>query len=297
MDPKTQSQAEGELSGAFADKADAEMAQMRGVGIKAHWTDWAVKYGTDLRATTLASSIKRLEVDALRRAIGRALLPCSPGSILEIGCGNGQNIVALCKIFDSNMFGFTGVDYVPEMIAAAKQNAADIGVPSLRFLVGDVLDLDSVAGLERVYDVVFTDRLLINLDTTEAQKRAIDNLAARVRRPGSLILIENSRQTKDAQNDLREAMRLPRRPDAPFNLFFNDDEIIPHLQNRFGTVEIEDFGSLHDILLYVLLPATLGDAGHYDHPIMRAVADLCSKASIPAGAFGQNRLYHCRGRA
>jgi hypothetical protein len=44
----------------------------------------------------------------------------------------------------------------------------------------------------------------------------------------------------------------------------------------------------------VLLPATLGDAGHYDHPIMKAVADLCTKASISAGRFGQNRLYYCR---
>lgn len=294
MDPKAEAQAEGELSGRLADKADTEMAQMRTVGIKAHWTDWAVKYGTALRATTLASSIKQLEVDALRRVIERVLLPRSLGSILEVGCGNGQNIVALCKIFDSSKFTFTGVDYVPEMIAAARQNAADIGVPALRFLVGEVLDLDSVAGLEPFYDVVFTDRLLINLDTTETQKRAIDNLAARVRKHGSLILIENSRQTKDAQNDLREAVGLPRRPDAPFNLFFNDDEIVPHLKSRFATVEIEDFGSLHDILLYVLLPATLGDTGHYDHPIMRAVADLCSKVNIPAGAFGQNRLYHCR---
>jgi len=296
MDPKTEAQVEGELSGAFANKTATEMAQMRSTGIKTHWTDWAVKYGTALRATTLASSIKQLEVDALRRTIERVLPLSLPASVLEVGCGNGQNIVALCKMFDGGTFSFTGVDYVPEMIAAARQNAADIGVPSLKFLVGDVLDLDSVSGLEPLHDVVFTDRLLINLDTIELQKRAIDNLAARIRNQGSLILIENSRQTKDAQNDLREIIGLPRRPDAPFNLFFNDDEIVPHLKSRFSAVEIEDFGSLHDILLYVLLPAILGDAGHYDHPMMRAVADLCSKVNIPAGAFGQNRLYHCRGR-
>jgi len=277
MNDDDETEAEARLSGAIFDNADTETAHMR---VKAHWTDWATKYGRDLRATTLASSIKRLEIDALRRAIERSSLP-HDAHVLEAGCGNGQNIAALSALFEG--YSWTGVDYVPEMISAAKETC-----PRATFHVADVLDLPNIGP----YNVVFTDRMLINLGSVAMQKRAIDNLASLTQ--GSLILIENSRQTKDAQNDLREVIGLPRRRDADFNLFLNDEVIIPHLKSLFSTVEVEDFGSLHDILLYVLLQATLGDAGHYDHPIMQAVADLCTKVSVPAGHFGQNRLYHCR---
>src|SRR5262249_1850546 len=88
----------------------SETSRMRASDIHAHWQDWAVRYGTDLRATTIASSIKRLEIAALHRAIERVVLPSSEASILEIGCGNGQNLVALAKIFADQSCDWAGVD-------------------------------------------------------------------------------------------------------------------------------------------------------------------------------------------
>jgi len=287
--------AEAQLSGQFFDKMDAEIATMRAAEIHAHWQDWAVRYGTDLRATTIASSIKRLEIAALHRAIGRVAPLDTPASILEIGCGNGQNIVALAKLFQASPVSWTGLDYVPEMIEAARKNAEVFDMQTrARFIVGDVMALDQLPAIDDRYAVVFTDRMLINLDTIDKQQRAIDILARRIAPGGALILIENSRQTKDAQNDLRAAMGLPRRKDADFNLFFDDRVIVPHLKFLFSTVEIEDFGSLHDILLYVLLPQAMGAEFQYEHPLMEAVAKLCTQFPIGCGAFGQNRLYLCR---
>jgi ubiquinone/menaquinone biosynthesis C-methylase UbiE len=276
--------------------SSSKTSQMHASDIHAHWQDWAVRYGTDLRATTIASSIKRLEIAALHRAIERAVLPRSGASILEIGCGNGQNLVALAKIFADQSYDWVGIDYVPEMIEAANRNVDDAGLSDrVRLLVGDVLALDRLTGVDdRQYDVVFTDRLIINLDTIDKQISAIDGLSRHVRKGGALIMIENSHQTKDAQNDLREALGLPRRRDADFNLFLDDQVIVPHLRSVFGSVEIEDFGSLHDIVLYALLPHAMGSEFHYEHPIMKSIADLCSRIPIPCGSYGQNRLYFCR---
>jgi hypothetical protein len=114
------------------------------------------------------------------------------------------------------------------MIAAAKETC-----PGATFHVADVMDLPDIGP----YDVVFTDRMLINLGSIAMQRQAIENLASLTQ--GSLILIENSRQTKDAQNDLREVVGLPRRRDAEFNLFLNDEVVIPHLKSLFSTVEVE----------------------------------------------------------
>jgi SAM-dependent methyltransferase len=283
--------AEAQLSGQFFDKMDAEIAAMRAAEIHAHWQDLAVRYGTDLRATTIASSIKRLEIAALHRAIGRVAPLDSHASILEIGCGNGQNIVALAKIFQDRPFSWTGIDYVPEMVDSARRNADFAGLSGCaNFLCKDIREVRDLRG----YNIVFTDRMLINLSSIDEQIAAIEALKDRLIDGGTLILIENSRQTKDAQNDLRAAMGLPRRKDADFNLFFDDRVIVPHLKSLFSTVEIEDFGSLHDILLYVLLPQAMGAEFQYEHPLMEAVANLCTQIPIGCGAFGQNRLYLCR---
>jgi SAM-dependent methyltransferase len=276
-----------------ADKISAEIARMRASDVHAHWQDWAVRYGTDLRATTLTSSIKRLEVAALARTIKRVIMPSSIASILEIGCGNGQNIVALAKIFAQQGFSWYGIDYIQEMVDAAQKNAAEHGLSQRTHFARADLRGDTWGELP-AYDVIFSDRALINLSSLHEQTAAIDAIHKRLNDHGALIMIENSRQTKDIQNDLREALGLSRRKDADFNLFFDDTVIVPHLKSLFGTVEIEDFGSLHDIILYALLPHAMKAEFQYDHPIMASVAELCERIPIPCGPFGQNRLYFCR---
>ena len=44
-----------------------------------------------------------------------------------------------------------------------------------------------------------------------------------------------------------------------------DRVILLHLKSSFGTVEVEDFGGLHDIILYALLPHAMQSEFHYDH--------------------------------
>jgi tRNA G46 methylase TrmB len=61
---------------------------------RAHWEDWASTYGSDLRATTKCHSIKRLELDAISRRIDGLGGTCS---MLEVGCGNGYNGLALAN--------------------------------------------------------------------------------------------------------------------------------------------------------------------------------------------------------
>ena len=56
-----------------------------------------------------------------------------------------------------------------------------------------------------------------------------------------------------------------------------------------------NFASLHDILLYVLLPHSNSGEISYDHPVMEAVTELLKtipdELSESVGRFGQNNLY------
>lgn len=263
--------------------------------IKKHWENWAAA-GVDVRATTKTSTIKYLEIDALRRALAK--LGVADGRekhVLEVGCGNGHNCVALAQA----MLGvaFDGVDYVPAMVDSATSIAMREAVGDrCKFFVGDMLKLDGLAGLAPKYDAVFTDRAIINLNTTALQFNAITQLANRVVGGGALLILENFHDTYDRQNAARSALGLqPRTPDK-FNKFLNGKEMDAFCRSLgLEPLFVDDFGSLHDLLLYVLVPAINGGNVDYSHPIVEAATRLSATifADSPGcfGSFGQNRLY------
>jgi len=260
--------------------------------IKRHWTEWA-KAGVDLRATTKTGTIKSLEIAALVRAIRRSGMESRQRTVLEAGCGNGQNCVALAAEFAN--FKFVGFDYVDAMVQSARLLAESNGVTDrLNFVVGDMLNL-AKCNLADKYDVVFTDRAVINLNTEELQLQVISVLAARVAPGGLLLLLENFVETYERQNDCRELLGLQRRTPAEFNRFLVGEHVKSLVCGLgFDLVTIDDFGSLHDLLLYVLLPAVNEGQINYDDPIVAAATELCLRlGSVEAdlfGRFGQNRL-------
>ena len=72
----------------------------------------------------------------------------------------------------------------------------------------------------------------------------------------------------------------------------------------FTLLAEEDIVSLHDLLLYVLVPMINGGTVDYGHPLVDAAAQLQIAAGAAGldgaaglagfGGFGQNRLYVCR---
>lgn len=265
--------------------------------VKAHWRDWASKFGTALGATTRAGTAKMLEIDALTRRMSAIGLGDAPAHVLEVGCGNGLNCFGLAARFPRMQLD--GIDYTAEMIDAAREAAVANGFQDRSsFRIGNALELSAVSGLLAQYDVVFTDRCLINIESVELQMRAITGLAARVREGGHLIMIENSMATYERQNHCRTLLNLPARTPAAFNLFFDETRILPHLETLGLEVEIEDFISLHDLMLYVLVPAINGGTVDYDHPLVHAATLLniavSAEISSAFGAFGQGRMFVCR---
>ena len=265
--------------------------------IRLHWQDWAREYGTSLRATTKTSSAKVMELDALSRALTAIEAGSVPvRDILEVGCGNGQNCLALLERHAKAKF--TGIDFIEEMVSAANTLKAQrqLGDDRVTFQVGNVLALDLP---QASFDVVFTDRCLINLNTDELQQKAIGALAKLLRPGGHLLMIENSSQTYASQNVLRESVGLPARTPAEFNHFIDETTLKPFLPSAgLELLDVEDFITLHDLVLYVLVPMINSGQVDYEHPLVDAATRLNLAASElkpgSLGAFGQNRLYKCR---
>lgn len=266
--------------------------------IRKHWKTWANQYGTDLRATTKTTTAKELEINALFRVFQEIekISSLQRLKIVEVGCGNGYNLFSLHARFPKAMF--TGIDLIEEMIDAANSVKAEkkIADDSLVFEVGNVLELSRPIGS---FDIALTDRCLINLNSEELQHQAIRDIAQLVKTGGYFLMIENSKQCYDAQNTARELVGLPSRTPAPYNHFFDEESLLPFLPTvGLELIGIDDFISLHDLVLYVLVPMTNGDKIDYTHPIVNAAKDLNIAISnnCPSGfgAFGQNRLYKCR---
>lgn len=263
--------------------------------IEQHWKNWAKEFKQDVRATTKTPTIKALEVAAFHQAFKQTPFAEKTGyQVLEVGCGNGHNCFALSDLMPK--VNFTGVDLIPEMIDNAnkiKQSHAKYA--GMNFLVGNVLSLDSNSDLKNQYDVVFTDRCLINLNTHELQTKALDQLCRKTAQGGYIFLIENVQETYGNQNRLRELTGLqPRTPDK-FNLFLNEAAFLAHAKKNLTLVNTRDFASLHDLLLYVLVPALNNGKVDYDSPIVLSATKLLLSASAEFpnafGSFGQNRLY------
>lgn len=265
--------------------------------IRQHWQSWAVSFGKDLRATTKGRTAKMIEIAAISRVVDMARAALKrPLKILEVGCGNGFNCSWVAQAYaDSHV---TGVDYIPAMIEAARQRQAEdqIDPAKLSYLVGNALELDNVAG---PFDVVFTDRCLINLNNWDLQQQAFRRMATLLSSDGFLATIENSVEARERQSTLRSSVGLPDRPIDKFNTFVADGRFEALAQELgLSVVNAQNISTLHDLLLYVLLPMTNGGVVDYEHPIIEAAARLnialTGEMGLDLGPIGQNRLVVCQ---
>ena len=262
--------------------------------IREHWIDWATRYEADLRSTTKTPTIKQLEIDAFARAI-QAISP-PPQTALEVGCGNLINTLTLARRFPA--IRWVATDYLPEMVANSGRNRDKEPDLASRITVaqGDIRTADATPGAP--FDVVLSDRVVINLNTWQLQREALDALVRSVRPGGHLLLIENTTDGFGEQNGLRTAVGLPARAPAEFNLFLDDNRVREHLSGSCDLVSAEDFAALHDLVLYVLTPLVNGGQVDYGHALVKAATDLTLALPdrLRLGPYGQNRLYVFRRR-
>ena len=165
--------------------------------IESHWQNWAKEFKTDLRATTKSSTAKQLEINALMQMIGKNNNTDKPFSVLEVGCGNGHNCFALQQAFIHA--DITGVDFIEDMVHHAKELNHHFKT-NIPFHQGNILQLEAHPKLATSYDVVFTVRCVINLNTDELQHQGLEQLVNKVKPGGVLIMIEKK---KEQNQDLK----------------------------------------------------------------------------------------------
>lgn len=178
--------------------------------IRQHW-DARSRLGGE--AGTQDVILKELE----QRVILQELRAMRPHSVLEIGCGNGE--LARLMAAKEPQADILAVDGARGMIAAAK--AERYPTSRLRFMRADVSHLP-----DGRFDVIVTERLLINLPSWEQQLDAFVAIAQRLVTGGVYVSCESSQDGLDAINETRARVGLIRiTPERPWNRYLRDDEL------------------------------------------------------------------------
>lgn len=245
---------------------------------RAHWDKQAALGAT---AGTQDLILKQLE----QRAILQAIHNPQAIRILEVGCGRGETAR---KVFEDCWTStLLAIDSSPEMIAHASEHANT----SLRFEVGDVMDPP-----QGPFDIIYSQRCLINLPSWEAQKQAIDAIADRLVPGGKFLMCEHSQDGFDFINDVRvdcglEPMPVVMLPDGtPRNRYLRDGQL--GLVRSLRLVECQCFSSNYYFLSRIVnarLAQDRGDAPQYDSEINRLALSL--EPDLVDPRFAQGRLW------
>ena len=151
------------------------------------------------------------------KAISSFLSPNT--EVLDAGCGVGNTITFFNKEFDLDRS--VGIDYSQDMIKVATIDQP-LWAACPKFYARDVkADLSKFGK----FDVVYTQRCLINLDSSDEQYIAACNLSKSVKPGGLLVLCENSRKGLMVINSLRKKLGLDAVSEPWHNCYFNEAEV------------------------------------------------------------------------
>lgn len=194
-------------------------------------------------------------------------------TVCDWGCGNGMTALYLSERFDLILDGF---DHSSEMIKAA--TTAAVGADVIGQVIFDVADIRKELEITVFgYDLVFTERMLVNLETWEEQRAAILFLATQVRPGGALLLMENSLTGLRAINRLREAVGLERILSPWHNLYLHDKTMANLEVPDCRLVDVRPYSGAYYFLSRVVnawLAKTQGLEPDYDAPINELALEL-----------------------
>ena len=239
---------------------------------------WNSRAGLGQWAGTRDVIAKQIELRAIASYVRDGM------RILEVGCGNGIAAIELARSHDVTI---RAIDYAAEMIAAANALRGDQQLRgSVRFEVGDV---QSLADFGEKFDLIYTERVLINLPDWPAQKKAIGDIANLLAEGGIYVMCENSQDGLDELNQLRARVDLPAIAAPWHNRYLRDRELEEINCPDLRLASIDYFSSTYYFLSRVVNASAAARDGiepEYD----AAVNQLALR--LPAiGKLGQGRIW------
>ncbi len=207
--------------------------------VKKHYKEQAAKYGASPQSTMEDEVIREKEITLILNfcAMSKNKLGNRNLRILDLGCGNGYALSVLSKGYPAN--SYWGVDFSKELLSIAK----DRKLPNCRFMQGDVrrLSFDS-----KMFDVVYSERCLINILNWEEQKLVLHEIRRVLVLGGYYLMIECFTDGLLNNNKARKECGLSELKEAYHNKYFDKDLFLQAISKIFTVVEPAQFSRKED---------------------------------------------------
>ncbi len=141
-------------------------------------------------------NLRILETESVLRHLS------SDDVILDLGCGAAESTVMYARAVSKCV----GLEQSKTMLEKAEILAESHGISNIDFIRGDALSLGSELGK---FDVVISQRVVINFMTWDEQKIVLNNAIEALKIGGKLILIENTFEGFENLNSFRRELGLP----------------------------------------------------------------------------------------
>lgn len=229
------------------------------------------------RAGTNDLIAKQLEIEAIAKYVGDGQ------RILEVGCGNGITAAELAARFAVDIIA---VDYAGEMIAEAQELHATR--PLKGQLAFGECGIENLAAVNGEFDLVYTERVLINLPDWNSQRQAIEAVGDKLRPGGKYIMCENSQDGLDGINAVRAANDLPVIVAPWHNRYMIDAELQQDVRGLM-LIDIDYYSSTYYFLSRIVNAAVARQEGR--EPAYDSAINKLALSTPALGSFGQGRIW------
>jgi len=171
-------------------------------------------------------------------------------NVLEVGCGNGFITEFLCK----HVNHVDAFDSSDEMI---KRASLRLKGKNCNLYVKE-LPRPSTVGLKTFYDVIISVRVLINLESIEAQYKSIEWISSKLRTGGIFLLLEGFQNGLDALNNLRTSANMKPIKVAKYNINL-EENWLENSAGCFFKMEKKDGIGNYEFLTKFYYPLLVGE--------------------------------------
>ena len=248
-----------------------------------YWLNQATNFGEDHRASWTDVYAINLEIAEISRRLR------NDTRVIDIGCANGFSTINYARRFKIDI---KGVDYIPEMIAAANDRLATQTAEltgAIAFGTGDITALDEPNGY---YDTAIVTRVIINLAQREKQIAAIREAARVIKTGGTLLLSEATREGLQRLNSFRLEWGLQPIPEPPFNKYVDEELARAAAPDLLDLEEVSNFASTYFVGTRVLKPLLAEAIGNRIDPARAEMEWNRFFSLLPAaGDYGTQKLF------
>lgn len=210
-------------------------------------------------------NLHKIEIDIAKKYLSKF------DSIIDIGCGDGEATVEYAKKV-KKCVGIEQSNYLMKKAQAAVNKS---GLKNIIIKPGSVLEMKSQ---KEKFDVVITQRMLINLLSWEEQQDGLKNIYDIVKPGGKYIMIENTNDSFLALNEMRHEAGLDPIPQHWHNRFFDYDKLMVFMKGKFQLLKTHDLG-LYYFLTRVYTPMYAFFVGFGANAVKDPIYELSDKAA------------------